>query len=384
MSMGPHINAKAARVAPAGVDNRESQAHATDASSSKLSRYAMRGGALVLAAVLGTRGAQLIVAGNIESTWGTLEQPRFGLAPNIKFYEVPTFQQEMRAWLDAAQTQRAVLMELRNRVEALELGGRDATDLKQAVDLYEKHFGALVPISVVVEPAGETPPRAIATPPLKPELDRARELIESLTGAKIPANVTINLDDVGLSGMEGFANSLTSTITVNPCVVFSDPRANYLETVGCIGHEYGHLVFRYGEQQFASMQPWNGVGYETSVREEAAAVLFRTLLGAQISDPQERFYVSGSNSSLITRHLRGERDYGISEGAALADAARTLHPDPYAAYAAITTPGALDPALREVIKANGELRREITELQRANEAEIEMMRTLLKAALSPG
>jgi hypothetical protein len=212
---------------------------------------------------------------------------------------------------------------------------------------------------------------------LTPAPDRARELIEALTGKKIPSNVTIILSDVGIEGMEGFANSLTSTITVNPCTVFEDPRANYFETVGCLGHEYGHLVFRLGEQQFASWQPWKGASHETSVREEAAAVLFRTLMGAQIEDPQERFFVAGSNTSLIGRHLRGDADYGISEGAALADAARTLYSAPYAAYAAITTSGELDPALREIIRANGELRREAEELQKSNDAELRQLKSRL-------
>lgn len=380
MNMGPNSQAKIDAV-PTGEGASEEH-HKDNFGLSKLSRYGATTGALLLAAVLGGRTFQNVTADRLEADWGTVESPSIGLAPNIRFYEITTFRNEISGWIEMLRAERASLMEMRDAVDVLIKEGASPGRSSRAQEIYEGKFGPLNPPEINSEFDYDLADRGSLPKNLKEERERARELIETLTGKKIPSSVIINLSDVGLDGIQGFANSFNSTITVNPCNVFPDPYANYLETVGCIGHEYGHFVFQYGEEQFASWAPWNGANYDTTVREEAAAVLFRTLMGATIEDPQERFLVSGDLSSLIYRHLRGEKDYGIAEGAALADAALTLHPDPYDAYAAITTPGPLDPALREVVKANGELAREAAELERFNEAEANQLRIMLRALIN--
>ena len=380
MTMGHNYQAKSL---PLPTQQGPSQDEGKETSGySKLSRYGATTGALLLAAVLGGRTFQVVTADRIEADWGTVDNPRIGLAPNIKFYEISTFRSEAASWIEMLQAERTSLLEIRSIVDDLIKEGTSPGRSDRAKQIYEDKFGPLNPPEL--DPEANYAPEANVSGPgdRKDERERARELIEALTGTKIPSSVSIKLADVGLDGVQGFANSFNSTITVDPCQIFPDPYANYLETVGCIGHEYGHFVFQYGEKLFASWTPWDGARYETSVREEAVAVLFRTLMGAQIEDPAERFLVSGDLSSLIGKHLRGEKDYGIAEGAALADAALTLYPNPYEAYAAITTHGPLDPALREVIKVNGELARQAAELERFNEAEANQLKIMLRALIN--
>ena len=181
-----------------------------------------------------------------------------------------------------------------------------------------------------------------------------------------------------MAGIGGFANILTSDVTIEESTVFPSPRENYFEMVGITAHEVGHQTFRYAEERYLGWAPWNGASYETTVREEAVAVLFRALVGSQLSDPGERFLVIGNIQTLAEKHYEGKQDYGLNEGAALADAALTLYSDPRQAYAAMTTPGPLDPALRAIIEENRTLYLEVKALMKEDARNSQNLREKLQ------
>lgn len=192
----------------------------------------------------------------------------------------------------------------------------------------------------------------------------ARALIERTLGEPLPESVTLKVAPVIIPKANGFAESFRNTATAEFNDFFGDPEADFYETVGTLVHEVGHLIFPYRHGQLTSLTPWQGLSYETSVREEAVAILFRLTVASQIDDPQIRFSLGGNIETLIENHLLGISDYGANEGAALCDAALTLSDGDYlAAWKILTDPQDLDPVLYEIIQRNRELYLEIKNLR---------------------
>ncbi|MBN8550630.1 MAG: hypothetical protein J0M12_15045 [Deltaproteobacteria bacterium] len=336
------------------------------------------------------RVAEHAVVSNFEASWGTLESPRFTISETATLHPISTYRERATELIESARTWKKELLALDAKVGDLSSISDLETRRGLARTLYEKNFGPYETVAAISNSEEEVPGGALAKsettkdPILqRPQQEVARELVETLVGQKLPEVLSFEVGDVPIEGIGGFANSLTSTATAEACNIFPSEEANYYETVGVLGHEVGHLVFGFSESKLDSWTPWNAATYGTRVREEAAAVAFRTLVGAQPDDPQTRFFVSGDTSRLIEEFMDGKLDYGLAEGAALADAAFTLHSDPRAAYKAITTPGELDPALRTVIAANRELCLQQRAILAENQQLHERIQKRLKSLIEP-
>jgi hypothetical protein len=303
----------------------------------------------------GIRLGQEQLAESWRQTWGTLESPRFRPDETVKLHPIPTFQQNIGGLRESLITNieklRASEAEL-DKLDTKELNPDERTASRAAIR--QSLFGS-----------PQVGARSQSTAPGLPDcspVEYAKQLVERALGTPLPEEMKIVLGDVGIHGMNGFANSYNSKITVESSQAFPSEWANYFETVGTTGHEIGHLIFRYAEERYCGWKPWEGFSYDVNVREEAVAVIFRALVAAQVDDPSERWAIAGNMQSHAELHYDGQADYGLSEGAALADAALTLYPDPYQAFKALTVPGPLDPALYEVVARNREAQKEIAAL----------------------
>lgn len=296
-------------------------------------------GMVILAGV--GKGVQSHLGATWESRWGTVEDPKVSIDP---LFAASTFR---------PSTYREAATSLRDYIRE---------ELAQLPKPKSTAAAVLTPVSLEMPVATPVPPKQSFG--AQSAEDLARTLVERTIGRPIPDSVRMQVGQVQIAGMGGFANSLTETATAEYCTVFPSDEANYYETVGTLAHEFGHLMFRYSEERFTSNAPWSGAAHSTSVREEAVAVLFRQVVAAQEPDPNIRFALGGNLQVMTERHLSGEKDYGLNEGAALCDAALTLADgDLIAAWNLLTTPGKLDPILYKIIEDNRALYHEVTALE---------------------
>ncbi|MCB0353006.1 MAG: hypothetical protein KDD64_05750 [Bdellovibrionales bacterium] len=269
-----------------------------------------------------------------DAVYGSLDNPRFAPSPDVARQLAPytTFAENMTSYRDALLAIRA--------------GKKGETPLS--------FFN--VGQNLITELPSEYSPESAR--------EFGRLLSERLLGQPLPGQVTLVIGEVGGHEIGGFANSWNDTATAEYCQVFKGADTNFFETTGTLVHEVGHLIFRFSEKQFVSISPWEGAQYESRVREEAAATLFRVMAAHQVSDSQARFALAGNVDTHIENFLVGRIDYGLNEGCALSDAALTAsNGDFLHAWSMITTPGELDPILYDIIEHNRALFAEVQILE---------------------
>ncbi len=294
---------------------------------------ALGAGAVILGGA--GRGLQVSLAKTWNQRWGNLENPHFGLQPNVPLHSYS----QMTYSVMNSSYKELLLSKLHN----------------------------ISPTPPEAPITKKTTPSSIALPEeYSPQtsIELARALCESALGKKLPPSVTFTIDENSGSYISGTANSLSENVVANWSSTFPSDKANFYETTGTLIHEVGHLVFRLNEEKFTTLPFWEASSYETRVREEAVAILFRLSVAAQVSDPQARFFLGGNLESFVNQHLSGDTDYGFVEGGALCDAALTLTDGDFVqAWQMLTVPGELDPALYEIIEDNKRLSDEIKDLQ---------------------
>jgi len=343
------VTSPAATEKPAPAEKEEgdpgngSDQQSSSPKQSRMRRRVSIGVAALSTATAGGLVGQVTLDTHWRGLYGTLENPKFSPDPDL-FSSIPpatTFYDEQESW-------RKSLLE--------KINGLDREGTRRGENASDNRFSSAM--------------QSIDLPEIYNEenaIKLAKELIERALGSELPEAVTFRIGGPLFArlGVGGFANSLTNTVTAKYCDVFETDKENFYETVGILAHEVGHLIYRLGENKFTSMTPWKGISREVIVREEAAAVLFRLIVAAQVEDTGIQFLLSGNMDTMITHHFAGTKDYGIYEGAALADAALQNNGGDYlAAWREITSPGELDPILYEFIEGNRQIHSEVLELGR--------------------
>lgn len=354
----------------------------------RLKLAAKVGAGLLATAALGVRYAVHELASSHAETWGTLTSPNYSPQSSVKLQSIVPFKEELQGCISTYSSEAQALAQCQAAIASIEREIKNSTGGARSVDretffklakdagLWEfiaeqrASSGNAIAVARYMPDQAE---QALAQDQSIDSIALARQLAESLLGKELPAKLKFqrvadwSAHEKAIFGdLAGLSDSFNSTVTTVIQASGRTARENSLQEAGTLTHEVGHQVYGGTESELDSWTPWRAVSREATVREEAVAVLFRQLCAAQIENADDRFVLSGDTYQMIAEHLSGQRDYGLLEGAALADAALSVFKSPIEAFHHLASKDPLDPALYQVIEANRALLQQREELVKAN------------------